>query len=213
MDWKIPLTIIILTVVVSLGIIPFFSPQFSNSLEGILDNVGNIFENLFKKDIKFDGEINFSLSTKELDKIKIGTPTKMEIKTNEQYELKLDKKNIIVKEDINFNNFTGLITFKNFSILGKVSKISTPNFEIEGSSEIGTSNQNFKTLYIENLKIGELTLANGNLDTESPQKMSANINDTIVLYGFQGSLEYKDKTITIKGNCTKIETKSFILGE
>ncbi len=213
MDWKIPTTIVILTAVVSLGFIPFFSPEFSDSIGGVFDNVENIFNKIFQKEQDLTGDITFSLSTENLDKLKIGTPTEMKVDIKDVYSFDIDEREITVKDDITFTNFTGLIVFENFLISGDISDISTESFEMKGGAKISAYDKNFTSLSVSNLKIGELTVTSGKINTKSPQKINANINDTLKLYGFQGNLTYKKDTIKLEGNCTKIESKGFTLGD
>jgi uncharacterized protein YxjI len=216
MDWKIPATIVILTFIVSLGLIPFFSPEFSTSIGGILDSFKNLLGNLpslFEKEKKFNGSIKFSLSTKEFDNLKIGIPANIHVDVEKEYKLKVDKKNLILKEDFDIYNFTGLVALKDFLISGECFKISTKNFEIEGKSKVMMLEKNFESLLIKNLKIGELTLDNGNISIESPQKISAELDNKIKLHEFQGDLMFENSTITLEGNCSKIETEGFSFGE
>jgi len=212
MDWKIPATIIILTVVISLGLIPFFSPEFSSSVGGLFDGVEGMFKKIFEKEHEFTGEIVFTLSTRNLSKIKIGTPTKMKIEVKKPYTFAIDDREFTVKDPITFTNFTGIIDFENFFFSGNVLGISTKSFEMKGGAKVSSFENDFSNLSVENIKLGELTLTNGEINTESPQKLNAKINETIKIYGFNGILIYKNRIITFVGNCTKLETKSFSLG-
>jgi len=213
MDWKIPATIIILALVVSAGIIPFFSPEFSNILEKILDSFKKLSGlKLFEKEEIFNGSIEFSLSTREFDNLKIASGN-IKVDTDGNYTVKIDGKKLILKEGFEIHNFTGLVEFKNFLISGECSKISTKNFEIEGKSKIVALEKNFKTLTIENLKIGELDVDGGNITIKSPQKISAELSEKIRLYKFKGSLIFEKDIITLSGNCTKTESRGFNFGD
>lgn len=212
MDWKIPATLVILIVVVSLGILPFFSTNFSNSLTGFFSPIKDFFTNIFHKEAEFKGDVVLSLSTSELDELKIGIPAEIYLKLNEDYSLTVGGKNLTVKQNLLLKNFTGTINFKNFSISGKVLRISSENFDLEGD-KIQTNNKNFEELVISNLQIAELTIFKGKIKTEKPRKIEAEIDDVSKLYGFVGTLNYKNSTGIFKGNCTKVQMKGFSLGE
>jgi hypothetical protein len=65
------------------------------------------------------------------------------------------------------------------------------------------------SMSIKNLKIGELTLTNGKLSTEKPQKISWDItNNSVKLYGIEGDLTYDKNIIIFKGTCNKIEANN-----
>ena len=211
MDWKIPATIIILVVVISLGVLPFFSTGFSNSVTGFFSPVKDFFSNLFHKEADFGGSVVLSFSTTELSELKIGVPTEVYLKLNGDYGLNIDDKSLVVKQDLLLKNFTGTINFKNFSISGNVMGFSAENFELEGLSKVQTKNKNFEELTISNLQIAELTISKGHIKTEKPRKIEAEIDDTGKLYEFIGTLKYKDNQALFEGNCTKIQMEGFSL--
>ncbi len=213
MDWKIPATIVILVVVVSLGVLPFFSTNFSDSLTGFFSPIKDFFSNIFHREIESGGKVVLYLSTNELGNLKIGIPTNVYFKLNDNYNLIMDDKNLVVKQNLLLKNFTGTINFKNFSISGKVTGISSENFDLEGSSKIQTDNKKFEELTISNLQIAELTINKGKINTEKPRKIEAEIDDTSKLYGFIGTLTYKNNTALFEGNCTKFQMEGLSLGE
>jgi len=216
MDWKVPITIVILAFIVSLGMLPFFSSEFSGTIGDILSSFKNLFGNLpiiFEKEKKFNGSIEFSLSTENFNNLlKINIPSNIQINVDEEYNLKIDEKKIILRDDFNIYNFTGAVSFKDFLISGECLKISTKNFEMEGKSKIVILEKNFKAMKIENLKIGELILDSGKIRIENPQKINAELNNKIRLYGFTGNLIFKNNTVTLEGNCTRIESENFSFG-
>lgn len=218
MDWKIPATIIILIAVVSLGVLPFFSTDFSNSLTGVFSSVRDFFDNMdffdniFHRETEFKENVVLSLSTTKLNELKIGIPTEIYLDLNGNYNLNVDNKNLTVKQNMFLNNFTGTLNFVNFSIAGSVSGISASNFDLYGKSKVWTNNENFEELKISNLQFVELTINKGKIKTESPQKIEAEIEDKIKLYGFKGSMTYKNNTVEFYGSCTKVQTKGFTLG-
>ena len=212
MDWKIPATILILIVLVSLGVLPFFSPNFSASLTDMYSSVKEFINKISNKETNFNGNIVLSLSTKELNELKIGFKTKLYLKLKGDYCLNVDNKNLSVKGDLFLNNFTGVINFKNFSISGTALEISAENFKLYGKSKIQANNKNFEKLTISNLKIAELTITKGKIKTTEPRKIEAEIDDLSKVYGFSGTLNYQNNTAVFEGNCTKIQMKEFTFG-
>lgn len=211
MDWKIPATIIILVAVVSLGVLPFFSTDFSSSLTGVFSSVRDFFDNVFHRETEFEENVILSLSTTELNELKIGLPTEIYLDLNGDYNLDVDNKDLSVKQNLFLNNFTGTLNFVNFSVFGTVFGISAADFELIGKSKVQITNKNFKELKIFGLQIGELTINKGKIKTESPQKIEAEVEDRIKLYGFKGSLAYKNGVVTFDGSCTKVQTRGFTL--
>lgn len=213
MDWKIPATIVIIVAIISLGVLPFFSTDFSDSLASGFFSVKKFFKDLIPRTYEFEENVILSLSTAELDKLKIGLPTEIDLDLTENYELTVDSKHLTVKKNLVLSNFTGTVIFTNFSISGSAMKISIENFELEGKSKIQTTDSNFDKLRIANLQLAELTVNKGTMSIESPQKIEAEVEDTINLYGFKGTLTYENDIAVLEGSCTKIQTKGFTLGK
>ena len=213
MDWKLPATIIILIAIVSLGLLPSFSSTFSNSLTKFYSPIKDFLDRILHRQTEFNGGVVLSLSTNELSKLKIGIPAEIFFKLDENYDLKVDGKILKVTKSLTLKNFTGTIDFRNFTISGKVVGISSENFNLEGTSNIQINNKNFDELRISNLKIAELTITRGKIKTEKPRKIEAEIDDRAKLYGFSGTLTYKNNVLLYEGNCKKVQMKGFSLGE
>ncbi len=213
MDWKVPATIVIIIAIISLGVLPFFSTGFSDSLASGFFSAKKFFKDIIPKTYEFEENVILSLSTAELGKLKIGIPTEIDMDLTDTYELTMDSDNVKVKENLVLSNFTGSVDFSNFSISGSALKISVENFEIERKSKIRTTDRNFNKLRITNLQLAELTVNKGRMIIKSPQKIEAEIENTITLYEFKGALTYENDTAVLEGSCAKIQTKGFTIGE
>lgn len=213
MDWKIPVTIIILILIISLGLLPFVSPEFSDSLGGVLSPISNFFEKLFKGETQYEGNgIKMTLMTTDFSEIKVGTPTNINFALNGDFQLKVDNYELTVRNLLFLENFTGEINFDTFTISGRVARISSENFDFNGLFDIDSSSTNFKEISLEGIKISEIIVNQGTLIVESPQKLNMEIEDTLIIYGFNGKLNYGNSTANFDGTCAKIQTGAFTLG-
>ena len=213
MDWKIPITFIIIGAVISFGILPFFSTDFSDSLINVFSSTKGLIREIVPRHQDFKENVVLSLSTEDIDNLKICQPTDIYIELEDECEILIGSNKLKVKQNLVLSNFTGKIEFSNFSISGDAMKLSSKNFEWGGKSKIQIDDADFSKLTIAQLEISELSVVNGTMDIESPQKIEAEVENEIKMYGFKGRLIYRNGRATLEGNCTKIQTKGFSIGE
>ncbi len=211
-DWKVPITILILVLIVSLGIFPFFSSDFASSLTNILSPVNEVFNKLFDRNQEFQENILLSFSTGELKDLKVGVPSDVNMKFHGAYKLKVDDKDLTVDDELLLKNFTGSISFTNSLISGSVAGLSSGNFKLDGNSRVQLYDMNIDELRVSNLKIGELTINEGEMTVTYPQNLEVKIDLGSKIYGFQGDMVYGSNTMTFSGKCSKVNMKSFNLG-
>ena len=211
-DWKVPITILLLVLIVSLGIFPFFSPDFASSLTNVLSPINEVFNNLFNRNQEFQENIILSFSTKELNDLKVGVPSDVSMKFYGAYKLKVDDKDLTVDGELLLKNFTGSISFTDSLISGSVSGLSSGNFKLDGNSKVQLEDMNIDELRVSHLKIGELTINEGEMTVTYPQNLEVKLDLDSKIYDFQGDMVYSNNVMTFNGKCSKVHMTSFNLG-
>ncbi|RLJ00795.1 MAG: hypothetical protein DRP06_01165 [Candidatus Aenigmatarchaeota archaeon] len=211
-DWKVPITILILVLIVSLGIFPFFSSDFASSLTDVLSPVNELFNRLFDRNQEFQENILLSFSTKELNNLQVGAPSDLSMKFYGAYKLKVDGKDLTVDGELLLKNFTGSISFTNSLISGSITGLSSGNFKLEGNSKVQLYDMNMDELRVAHLKIGELTVNSGEMKVTYPQNLEVKLDLGSKIYGFQGDMIYSNNEMIFNGKCSNVHMDSFTLG-
>ncbi|MCK4730599.1 MAG: hypothetical protein KAT28_04725 [Candidatus Aenigmarchaeota archaeon] len=211
-DWKVPITILILVLIVSLGIFPFFSSDFASSLTNVLSPVNELFNKLFDRNQEFQENILLSFSTRELNDLQVGVPSDINMKFYGAYKLKVDDKDLTVDGELLLKNFTGSILFTNSLISGSVTGLSSGTFKLDGNSKVQLYDMNIDELRVAHLKIGELTVNEGDMTVTYPQNLEVKLDVGSRIYGFQGDMVYGSNLMTFSGKCSTVHMDSFNLG-
>ncbi|MGC9310955.1 MAG: hypothetical protein ACP5E4_04515 [Candidatus Aenigmatarchaeota archaeon] len=212
MDWKIPATLIILAAVVGLGVLPIFSSDFNEKLTDFFSAISERFGVFFQEKGDFEENVAFTMAVNSFPEIKTRTPTMVHLNSLQPFTLLVDNKEVEASGQIMLNGFAGSINFDEGTISGSAEQVYSSGMNIKGKSAVSATNQIIEEITVNNLKIGELIVNGGILTISSPQEMEAKITNGAVVYGFQGSVAYKDKVATFRGACTKIKTNGLTIG-
>jgi len=213
MDWKLPATAIILLIIVSMGSLPFFMPKYREPLTNIFDSIEKILNRVFSKETPFEGNINFYLEVDNFSEINFGNPVDIFVENKDNYIFKVDGHEITIKKNFEISNFTGIINFKDCVISGSAFKLESDDFRISNSLKLTTVNTTqCSKMVVDNIKIAELSFNSGYIEIEKPQKIEAEINNSIILSGVQGSIRFENNSLKFNGICTKIKSNGFEIG-
>ncbi|MBN2094701.1 MAG: hypothetical protein JW727_01510 [Candidatus Aenigmarchaeota archaeon] len=212
MDWKIPATIMILLVILGIGAIPLFSPDFGTSFGRSFSSIDDIAGSFFEKQLEFEDNVAFSMSAKEVPKINTLLPTTLYLDSSKSYEILTDGKNLTLKGLLTINGFKGDIDFNEGKILGTCDGIETEFFGLDGKMGISIEGQSFDEIAVSDIKITQIDVNDGTISTTRPQVMEAKVDTGAKIYGFVGKITYSKGTAQLEGISSLIKANSLTIG-
>lgn len=215
MDWKIPATVLILLIIVGVGALPLISPEFGETLGGYFSSfsaLDDFLGGLFPDDTDYSENVIFSMTVNDFPDIKTRDEVNVVLTSDQPYTLNIDGKELKATDSVTLQDFTGEVSPLSGTITGQIDGISSDSLTLDGKMQVSAANVFLDQITIEHLKISEMTVNGGTLNTLMPQEMEAKITNSATIRGFSGELKYKNGVGQFDGTCSEIKTNGLEIG-